>query len=222
MFIDSSTELNENFEFCLKTIRIPNWVLIFSWYPNLVKHACFTVKHTKAWRPEIFMECYRVARKKPVRRLDYQTTNSNNKVCSFEVCSRALIFTVIGNYTVNITEIFQVFTVFWVWQDTYTNFLGIFCLLEQWGDIFCYHHVSILTILESQVNYLNKILLTKLQSIVCSTPIWPAQEPSATQKSKSCHTQLRVATKRRNKRVRNCFFINISHLSTRSNNNYLK
>ena len=48
MFIDSSTELNENFEFCLKTIRIPNWVLIFSWYPNLVKHACFTVKHTKA------------------------------------------------------------------------------------------------------------------------------------------------------------------------------
>ena len=48
MFIDSSTALNENFEFCLKTIRIPNWVLIFSWYPNLVKHACLTVKHTKA------------------------------------------------------------------------------------------------------------------------------------------------------------------------------
>ena len=49
MFIDSRTELNENFEFCLKTIRIPNWVLMFSWYPNfIVKHACFTVKHTKA------------------------------------------------------------------------------------------------------------------------------------------------------------------------------
>ena len=48
MFIDSSAELNENFEFCLKTIRILNWVLILVRKPQLVKHACFTVKLTKA------------------------------------------------------------------------------------------------------------------------------------------------------------------------------
>ena len=33
-------------------------------------------------------------------------------VCGFEVCSSVLNFTVIGQYTINIPDIFQVFTVF--------------------------------------------------------------------------------------------------------------
>ena len=36
--------------------------------------------------------------------------------CGFEVCSCVLNFIVIGQYTINIPEIFQVFAVFWVWQ----------------------------------------------------------------------------------------------------------
>ena len=37
---------------------------------------------------------------------------ANKKVCGFEVCSRVLNFIVIGHYTINGPEIFQVFTVF--------------------------------------------------------------------------------------------------------------
>ena len=112
MFIDSRTELNENFEFCLKTIRIPNWVLIFSWYPNLIKHACFTTETHKSVKTRNIYGMLSCCEEKANKALDYQTTNSNHKVCSFEVCSRVLNFTVIGNYTVKIPEIFQVFTVF--------------------------------------------------------------------------------------------------------------
>ena len=37
-------------------------------------------------------------------------------VCGFEVCLGILIFIVIGQCTINIPEIFQVFMVFLVWQ----------------------------------------------------------------------------------------------------------
>ena len=43
-------------------------------------------------------------------------TNSNLIVCGFEVCSHVLDFIVIGQYTINISEIFQVFMVFGLWQ----------------------------------------------------------------------------------------------------------
>ena len=37
---------------------------------------------------------------------------ANKKVSSFKVCSHVLNFIVIGHYTINSPEIFQVFTVF--------------------------------------------------------------------------------------------------------------
>ena len=46
MFIDSSTELNKNFEFCLKVIRIPNWVLIL--VPKLSKTCLFYCETRKS------------------------------------------------------------------------------------------------------------------------------------------------------------------------------
>ena len=54
---------------------------------------------------------------------------ANKKVSSFQVCSRVLNFIVIGHYTINSPEIFQVFTNF---SDNLTiiirNFLPFFVL----------------------------------------------------------------------------------------------
>ena len=71
-----------------------------------------SVKLTKPWTPEIFMECYCVARNKPIR----CEITKQQAVCGFEVCLHILNFIVIGQYTINIPEIFQVFMVFWVWK----------------------------------------------------------------------------------------------------------
>ena len=57
------------------------------------------VQMGKLSTPEIFLECYCVARKKPIRR-------------GFVASTHVLIFAVIGYNTINIPEIFQVFKVF--------------------------------------------------------------------------------------------------------------
>ena len=55
----------------------------------------------KSWTSEIFLECYCVARKKPIRR---EKTKPKARtlitVCGFVACSRALIFAVIGHNTI--------------------------------------------------------------------------------------------------------------------------
>ena len=63
---------------------------------------------------EIFLECYCVARKKPIRREKPKPlAGTLQLVCDFVTSSRALIFSEIGHNTTNIPEIFQhVFTVF--------------------------------------------------------------------------------------------------------------
>ena len=71
----------------------------------------FTVKLTKPWTPEIFMKCYCVAGNSPIRR-EINRKLQRQLVCGFEVSLRILNFIVIGQYTINIPEIFQVFTVF--------------------------------------------------------------------------------------------------------------
>ena len=53
--------------------------------------------------PEIFMECYCVARNKPIR----CEITKPQAVCGFEVCLHILNFIVIGQYTINIPEIFR-------------------------------------------------------------------------------------------------------------------
>ena len=61
------------------------------------------------------MESYGVARNKPIRR--EITKPQTTTVIRYEVCLRILNSVVIGQYTINIPEIFQVFTVFW-WNKT--------------------------------------------------------------------------------------------------------
>ena len=52
-----------------------------------------TVKFTKPWTREIFMECYCVARNKPIRREITKTANSNGSLfCGFEVCSLTEVY----------------------------------------------------------------------------------------------------------------------------------
>ena len=58
------------------------------------------------------MECYCVARNKPIRREITKLQTAMVINLWFEVCLRILNFIVIGQYTINIPEIFQVFTVF--------------------------------------------------------------------------------------------------------------
>ena len=58
------------------------------------------------------MECYCVARNKPIRREITKLQTATVINLWFEVCLRILNFIVIGQYTINIPENFQVFTVF--------------------------------------------------------------------------------------------------------------
>ena len=66
MFMNSGTELNENFEFCLKIIHIPNWMLIL--VPKLSTTCVFYCETHKSVNTRNIHECYCVARKKPIRR----------------------------------------------------------------------------------------------------------------------------------------------------------
>ena len=70
------------------------------------------MKLTKLWTPEIFMECYCVVRNKPIRReiIKPQTaTVISLWFWGLLVCPELIV--IIGWYTINIPEIFQVFTV---------------------------------------------------------------------------------------------------------------
>ena len=58
------------------------------------------------------MECYCVARNKPIRREITKLQTAAVINLWFEVCLRIPNFIVIGQYTINIPENFQVFTVF--------------------------------------------------------------------------------------------------------------
>ena len=52
-----------------------------------------TVKFTKPWTREIFVECYCGARNKPIRREITKTANSNGSLfCGFEVCSLTEVY----------------------------------------------------------------------------------------------------------------------------------
>ena len=65
----------------------------------------------KPWTPEIFLECYCLAREKPIR--CEKTKPQARTLISLWFCGQfVLIFAVIGHNTINIPEIFQVFTVF--------------------------------------------------------------------------------------------------------------
>ena len=70
----------------------------------LVEWIALTVKPGKPWTPEIFLECYCVARKKPIRR--EKAKPQARAVCGFVASSRVLIFAVIGRNTINIPETF--------------------------------------------------------------------------------------------------------------------
>ena len=69
---------------------------------NLIKplRQCFhcfwylSVKLTQPWTPEIFLECYCVARRKPVRRKKCKVQEAA-EVCCFGACLHILIFSVI-------------------------------------------------------------------------------------------------------------------------------
>ena len=59
------------------------------------------------------MECYCVARNKPIRREITKIANSNGSLFVVLRFARVLKFIVIGQYTINMfPEIFKVFTVF--------------------------------------------------------------------------------------------------------------
>ena len=64
----------------------------------------------KSWTSEIFLECYCVARKKPIRR---EKTKPKARtlitVCGFVACSRALIFAVIGHNTITLYRFLKYF-----------------------------------------------------------------------------------------------------------------
>ena len=81
---------------------------------NLSLWNTVTIKPGKLWTPETFLECYCVARKSQsgVRKLICE--QERLLVCGFVASLHVLIFAVIGQDTINIPEIFQVFTVFWV------------------------------------------------------------------------------------------------------------
>ena len=53
------------------------------------------------------MECYCVARNKTIRGEITKPQTATVLVCCFEVCLRILKFIVIGQYTINIPEIFR-------------------------------------------------------------------------------------------------------------------
>ena len=61
-----------------------------------------------------YLECYCVARKKPIRHEKTEPQARTLISLWFVASSHVLIFAVIGGNTINIPEIFQVFTVFLV------------------------------------------------------------------------------------------------------------
>ena len=74
----------------------------------------FTVKLTKPWTPEIFMERYYVARNKPIRhKITKLQTAMVISLWFWGLLAYPELY-VIGQYTINIPETFQVFTFFWV------------------------------------------------------------------------------------------------------------
>ena len=65
-----------------------------------------TVKPRKPWTPEIFLECYCVARKKSImREKTKRQARTLITVCGFVASSRVLIFAVIGHNAINTPEI---------------------------------------------------------------------------------------------------------------------
>ena len=79
----------------------------------------FTVKLTKPWTPEIFMERYYVARNKPIRREIHDITKLQTATVLNLWFWGLLAYPELycdSHYTINITEAFQVFMFFWVWH----------------------------------------------------------------------------------------------------------
>ena len=58
------------------------------------------------------MECYYIAKRKPIRHEEPKLQTATVVSCGFVVFLHVLNFIVIGLYTINIPEIFQPFTVF--------------------------------------------------------------------------------------------------------------
>ena len=73
----------------------------------------FTVKLTKPWSPEIFMECFCVARNKPIRHEIHDVTKLqtatviNYLICGFEVCLRNLSFIVTASIQSTFLKLFR-------------------------------------------------------------------------------------------------------------------
>ena len=81
---------------------------------RFINGVSITVNLTKLWTPEIFLECYCVARNKSINRKITKLQTATVISLWFWGCLHILNFIVISQYTINISEIFQVFTVFWV------------------------------------------------------------------------------------------------------------
>ena len=86
------------------------FLMFFFFFENDIWN--FTVKPAKPCKREIFLECYCVAKKKPIRNEKLNHKQEHLKlVCGFMTSYRVLILAAIGCNTINISEIFQVFTV---------------------------------------------------------------------------------------------------------------